>query len=168
MHISHSYSAMQVWNKLLRVVQCKRPISHVFQTSGLFSITGVVLQCYEWLGVWNDVCVPGRLFHYLSPSPQRCGFGFFFLIINEKVLRSWKEIDAFYRDLNNTVLWIINLFQKGSTLQLNMQNILESLFCFCHTGVNYSMLYLLRILFWKLSHEDNDDISSFNLKVIIT
>lgn len=87
MHISHSYSTMQVWNKLPRVIQCKRPISHVFQMSGSFSITGVILQCYEWLAAWNDVCVPGRF--PLLPFLRDVFFYLFFLIIIiEKVVSS--------------------------------------------------------------------------------
>lgn len=82
---------MEVWNNLPRVIQCKRPISHVFQTSVSFTITGVIPQCYEWLAVWNDVCVPGRfssLSFPISSQMHSAIISFFLFIIILKALKS--------------------------------------------------------------------------------
>lgn len=58
-YVSHCYLAMQVWNKITQGNSVKGPISHVFQTSSSLGITGVILQCSQWLAVWNEVCATG-------------------------------------------------------------------------------------------------------------
>lgn len=92
MHINRNYSTMQVWNKLPRVIQCRRPISHVFQTSGSFSRIGVILQCYEWLAVWNDVCVPGRFCSLPFPISSEMRFGIIHFFLFYYYFKSFKEL----------------------------------------------------------------------------
>lgn len=60
MCISHSYSAMQVQNKLPGQFNARDPSGILSRLLAFFSRVGIIPQCYKCLAVWNVICVTGR------------------------------------------------------------------------------------------------------------